>query len=68
MTAVKMANTCNGWAIAVMKTPNRKVAGAEIFSVVRVDPKNKYVTLTQHDNEAAARKSANHYWAMDRAA
>jgi len=68
MNAVKMANTRNGWAIAIMKTANRKKAGAEIFSVVRVSPKNQYVTLTDHNNEAAARKSANHYWAQDVAA
>jgi len=65
MNAVKLANTRNGWAIAVMKTPNRVQAGAEIFCVVRVDPKNKYVTLTNHDNEAAARKTANKYWLQD---
>jgi hypothetical protein len=65
METLQMANTVNGFGIAVTKVPNRAAAGRSIFSVVRVDRTNKFVTLTNHGNEAEARKTANKYWLQD---
>ena len=65
METVQMANTVNGFAIAITKVPNRIKTGQTVFSVVRVDRTNKFVTLTNHDNESAARKTANKYWLQD---
>jgi len=65
MTPVQLANTLNGFAIAIVKYPNRIKPGQSVFSVVRVDRTNTFITLTNHDNEAAARKTANKYWLLD---
>lgn len=65
METVQMANTVNGFAIAITKIQNRVKSGQSIFSVVRVDRTNRFVTLTKHDDEAAARKTANKYWLQD---
>jgi hypothetical protein len=65
METVQMANTVNGFAIAITKVPNRVKSGQTVFSVVRVDRTNKFATLTNHNNEAAARKVANKYWLQD---
>jgi predicted peptidase len=58
---IASANTRNGFAIGVVRNAGR-------FSVVRMDRRSKYVTLTIHATEAAARKAANIEWAADRAA
>lgn len=63
-TAIAIAETVNRWAIAIVKGSNFRT-GADLFRVVRVAPDNKYVTLTAHDDEAGARKSANSYWKLD---
>lgn len=65
METVQMANTRNGFAIAITKVPNRIKTGQSVFSVVRVDRSNAFVTLTNHDNEVEARKVANKYWLQD---
>ena len=65
METIQMANTVNGFAIAITKVPNRAKAGQSIFSVVRVDRTNKFATLTNHGNEVEARKTANKYWLQD---
>jgi hypothetical protein len=56
---IASANTRNGFAIGIVRTGDR-------FSVVRMDRRSKYVTLTNHTTEAAARKAANVEWAADR--
>ena len=65
METVQMANTVNGFAIAITKVPNRVKSGQSVFSVVRVDRTNKFVTLTNHADEASARMTANKYWLQD---
>jgi predicted peptidase len=56
---IASANTRNGFAIGV-------VCNAGRFSVIRMDRSSKYVTLSAHTTEAAARKAANVEWAADR--
>jgi translation initiation factor 2 alpha subunit (eIF-2alpha) len=58
---IASANTRNGFAIGVIRY-NRKA----VFAVVRMDRSSRYVTISNHTTEAAARSAANIEWAADR--
>jgi hypothetical protein len=58
---IASANTRNGFAIGVIRT-------CDIFSVVRMDRRSQYVTISNHSTEQAARSAANKEWAADCAA
>lgn len=61
MTPVKLANTCGGWAIALLSGEYRDGSGT-YFDVVRVSPDNKYVTLHTTPDPEKARALANREW------
>ena len=60
-TTIQVANTINGFAIGLIKCTRD---GS--YSVVRVDRKNKFITISNHKTEAEARKAANKEWAADK--
>lgn len=64
---IASANTTAGFAIGIVS----KVAhttGRTYFEVVRMDRASRYVTLTRHSSEAAARKAANLAFKADKVA
>ena len=58
MDIIASANTRHGFAIGIVRT-------AANFSVVRMDRTSKFVTISNHTTEAAARAAANTEWAGD---
>lgn len=58
---IASANTRNGFAIGVVRS-----ARSATFSVVRMDRSSRYVIISNHATEAAARIAANTEWAADR--
>lgn len=60
---IATANTRNGFAIGIIRN-----ARSGKFSVVRMDRHSRYVTISIHATEAAARKAANREWSADKAA
>jgi hypothetical protein len=65
----KIVNTQNGWAIGLLTevAPKRSAwAGKTCYSVVRIAPDNKYVTLHVTRDYEEARALANREWAADK--
>ena len=58
---VKSAPTSQGWAIGIIEQGTN-------FSVIRINPQNKYVTLSRFTDFDKARAAANIEWAEDKAA
>lgn len=64
---IASANTTAGFAIGIVsKTAFR--TGHTYFEVVRMDRASRYVTLTRHSDEVAARKAANAAFKADKMA
>jgi len=55
---IASANTAAGFAIGVVKVADR-------FEVVRMDRRSRYVTLSRHSTETAARTAANAEYRAD---
>lgn len=66
MSTVKIANTRNGFAIALLAGTYRD--GTALYEVVRVSPANEYVTIHRTSELARARSLANREWIADTAA
>jgi len=60
-TLLQSAETRNGFAIGVVRNHR---SGS--FVVVRMDRSSRFVTISAHDTEAAARTAANREWKADR--
>lgn len=58
-----LANTANGFAIAITK---RIFRGKVSFDVNRVTPSNYLFRISRHATEAAARAAGNRAWADER--
>lgn len=67
MTPIKLTNTRNGWAIALLRGTSYS-DGTPYYEVVRVAPDNKYLVLHREGDLQKARDLANREWAADRAA
>jgi hypothetical protein len=61
----KVANTRNGWAIALITSTYRN--GTACYEITRVSPSNSYVTIHRTADYQKARKLANREWAADKA-
>lgn len=61
---LQVANTRDGWAIAITRWTTYK--GAVRFEVLRVSPDNKTLRLDMKNTEVEARKAANAAWKRDR--
>lgn len=61
---IALANTRNGWAIAITRWVTYR--NAIRFEVLRVSPENKTLRLEIKDTEAEARAAANKAWSADR--
>ena len=59
--------TANGFGIAVVTWPNYRTGVAE-FSVVRYNRSGRFVRLSNHGSERAARTAANVAYKQDRVA
>lgn len=64
---IKVANTANGFAIALLSGTSYKT-GETYYEVVRVDRSNKYVVIHRTGDLDKARSLANREWAADKAA
>lgn len=60
-TLIASANTVAGFAIGIIATGPR-------FEVVRLDRRSRYITISRHADEAAARTAANAEYRADMAA
>lgn len=58
---IASANTRNGFAIGIVRN-----ARANAFQVVRMDRASRFVTISVHGTEVAARTAANAEWAADK--
>lgn len=67
MTTIKLAETRNRYAIALLEGTSYR-DGSTFYEVVRVSPGNKYVTIHRTSDYEKARSLANREWAADRAA
>lgn len=67
MTPLKVANTRNGWAIALLGGTSYR-DGTPYYEVARVAPDNKYLVLHREGDLQKARELANREWVADRAA
>ena len=65
-TVIAEAATTGGYAIGIIRYIGYQ-SRKPVFEVVRMDSRH-YVTLTRHNDEAAARTSANTEWKADMAA
>lgn len=65
---IASANTTNGFAIGIVSADSQGTQPGTVFSVVRLDRQSRYVTLSNHRDEAGARKAANAAWKLDRRA
>ncbi len=61
----KVANTRNGWAIALITDTYRD--GSACYEVARVSPANQTVTLHRTSDLEKARQLANREWLADKA-
>jgi len=61
----KVANTRNGWAIALITSTYRN--GTDCYEVARVSPANQTVTIHRTGDYQKARQLANREYAADRA-
>jgi len=60
---IQSANTRNGFAIGIVLN-----GYSGLYTVVRMDARSQYVTISAHATEADARQSANVEWTADRGA
>lgn len=58
---IKSAYTSEGWSIGIIKEGGK-------FSVIRINPEKKYITISKFAELGKARIAANAEWAADRAA
>jgi len=61
----KVANTRNGWAIALITSTYRD--GSDCYEIARVSPANQTVTIHRTGDYHKARQLANREWAADKA-
>lgn len=61
---LQVANTRDGWAIAITRWTTYR--NTVVFEVLRVSPDNKTVRLDIKQTEAEVRKAANAAWKLDR--
>ena len=64
---IASANTAAGFAIGIV-SKTAYTTGKTYFEVVRMDRQSRYVTLSRHSDEAAARKAANAEYRADKRA
>lgn len=64
-TLIERHSTRGAWAIGILRQTDR--TGTEVWSVIRINPKNQYITISHHGNEPAAREAANTEWKGDTA-
>ena len=57
-TLLQSANTRAGFAIGIVRNNGH-------FQVVRMDASSRFVTISVHTTEAAARVAANREWSAD---
>lgn len=62
---VATAETTNRYAIGVLESTHYKT-GQPTYSVVRMDPQSRYITLHYAATEQAARDLANEAWKRDK--
>ena len=63
---IASANTRHGFAIGIVKLADR--LGVAYWEVVRMDRRSRYVAISRHSDEAAARIRANAEYRSDVAA
>lgn len=63
-TTLALANTRDGWAIAITRWTTYR--NTVVFEVHRVSPENKMMRLGTKRTEQAARALANETWLRDR--
>ena len=56
---IKSAETGHGFRIGIIEQ-------SEVYSVIRMNEQCKYVTISRHNNLAAARNRANAEWSAER--
>ncbi|MDD4868198.1 MAG: hypothetical protein PHQ28_14085 [Mycobacterium sp.] len=61
---LQLAETRNGWAIAITRWTTYR--NTVVFEVLRVAPDNKALRIGRANTEAHARKLANAAWSADR--
>lgn len=65
MTAIKIANTRDGFAIGLLSGSSYR-DNKTFYEVVRINRDNKYVVLHQTRDITKAKALANREWAADR--
>ena len=60
---LKSANTQRGYAIGIMEEQSR--SGETAYTVVRLDPRSKYIVLDRYSDLEKARIRANDEWVAD---
>lgn len=64
---IKIANTRDGWAIGLIERFEWETGAHYDYAVIRINPQNKYLTISHHKDLSKARAAANAAWISDSA-